>query len=198
MLDPMQYGFLVGRHLSETHEKSAVNLGGIGKFLGGLTGAADTASTAKPAVAAAGSAPKPMTVGPGSFAAPAVNQARAAAAANPHAQMPGGPIKMAPPLTSRPAAQLPSPPKPAPGKITITPAEAAAGRAAIKITPQDVGAAPAGNSQFARMMYDNAQSGGRNQMLGYGQRGGPSSVPQKWDQLTPEQQATVNRILGAQ
>jgi hypothetical protein len=46
------------------------------------------------------------------------------------------------------------------------------------------------------MFFDNAQSGGRQQMLGYGTRGAPDVLPQKWEQLSPEQQATVIKSLG--
>lgn len=214
MNDAMQYGFYVGQRLASHNVKTAVNLSGvvpgITKAVRGFMGAADTASTAKPAVAAATSRVLPVT-GPKVNISPAEAAAgRAAVKITPQDVAGGGvkgpdvipwgkPIKMAPPAGStpaiRPTAPPPPPPAPTAGKVTVSPAEAAAGRAAIKLTPQEAAAAPT-NAQGAQMFFDNAQSGGRQRMLGYGQRGAPSNLPQKWEQLSPEQQATVMKTLG--
>ena len=118
-----------------------------------------------------------MTIGPGSFSATGMNQARAAAAANPHYQPVGGPIKMAPPAGSAPVTRPAAPPPPPDAPFRA---------------PKAVGTA----TQRAQAHFDNAQSGGRQQMLGYGQRGAPSILPQKWEQLSPEQQATVMKNFG--
>jgi len=240
-MDAMQYGFYVGQRLASHNVKTAVNLGGlvtgINKGVRGLMGAADTASTAKPAVAAATSrVPPPLPTAPKVTVSPAEAAAGRAAIkitpqdvagggvkgpdvipwgkdhsqamanytarqtqANPHAHQFGQPLKVAPPAGAAPAVRPAAPPLPPPaptaGKVTVSPAEAAAGRSKVTITPQEAAAAPT-NAQGAQMFFDNAQSGGRQQMLGYGQRGAPSNLPQKWDQLSPEQQATVAKTLG--
>jgi hypothetical protein len=199
-MNAMQYGFLVGQRLTSSNVKTAVNLGGIVKAITGAGGAAANAASATKPVAAAATSAQPAVKavsGGGITGADLIpwgkdhsqamtNYTAAAQKANPHYQPVGGPIKMAPPAGSapsvRPAAPPPLPAVPARGPQAAAPAAA--------------GAPQATSAQRAQMHFDEAQSGGRQQMLGYGQRGAPSNLPQKWDQLSPEQQATVTRTLG--
>jgi len=148
-----------------------------------------------PADLAARAAANPkQTILPGSFAATGMNQARTTAAANPHYQPAGGPIKMAPPAGAAPAVRPAAPPSP-PNKVTISPAEAAAGRAKVTITPQDLAARAQATAELnpqqaghMSQLWQDGTSEFRRKALGLGQSANAPEVMRKFEQLSPAQQ----------
>ncbi len=118
-------------------------------------------------------------------------------------QLPAPPLPPPPPprvkITPQDVANVPTP-----GKVTVSPAEAAAGRAKVTVTPQDVAGVPGKNygsvpnkpitSSAAQSYFDNATSGGRQRMLGFDPqaRPAPAPAPRSWADLSPEQQQSVH------